>query len=567
MAVKASVGGVTTTTTLLNPITLETSGNSGSLIVSQPALNIPPNTSQNYFMIQTASGLQLIPLSCPPPVPPPPPPPSQSQNFFLVQCPSANGSQSSLILVPTANNPPATAEPPMITLQPVLNQTQTQMPQFPTVSQQQQQARIIITNNNNNANTPVAMPTNTLPANSLLTKPILGKSTRTARGRRGRKPRAALQKSAPVAPTGGDAVSMTHDCHVTGVTQPVAAANADPSPSATASHCPMSVSCTTVPHLSSSTTASNPVDNSGSPSSISTFPPATTESTASEENVRTGETVTGEQFVFCFDHEGQTKEGINIGEGGESYVLQFEGDASGEAVDAGLGGEGKSLVLQFKTESQGEGVKGGDKGGMMSLLQEWGGEKLAQRPTGGDSQGESYVLHFHTEAQGSGPSHDTFSQGQDESLQLSCTPTRGLVPLDGQEVVFEVGGETKIEQESQEGMQMIALIEGEGGVMGDGGAGCSRTGGTPGGGAMEGIFQLEGGDEIVIIEVSTSNLIEGRVERGADGEMSQSSDVKYDGGAEESKEKSAKEHNSTAVQADDAVTNGPIPKKCSSRTN
>uniref|UniRef100_A0A7N8XF79 C2H2-type domain-containing protein n=1 Tax=Mastacembelus armatus TaxID=205130 RepID=A0A7N8XF79_9TELE len=71
VAVKASVGGITTTTTLLNPITLEASGNNGSLIVSQPALNIPPNTSQNYFMIQTASGLQLIPLSSPTPTPPP----------------------------------------------------------------------------------------------------------------------------------------------------------------------------------------------------------------------------------------------------------------------------------------------------------------------------------------------------------------------------------------------------------------------------------------------------------------------------------------------------------------
>ncbi|TMS11424.1 Zinc finger protein 628 [Larimichthys crocea] len=178
VAVKASVGGVTTTTTLLNPITLETSGNHGSLIVSQPALNIPPNTSQNYFMIQTASGLQLIPLSspapAPPPPPPPPPPPSQPQNFFLLQCPSNNGSQSSLILVPTANNPPPAPEPQTLpvlqtiqALHPVLNQTQTQIPQFPTMSQQQQQTRIIITNNNNNAHTPVAMPTNTLPSQLL----------------------------------------------------------------------------------------------------------------------------------------------------------------------------------------------------------------------------------------------------------------------------------------------------------------------------------------------------------------------------------------------------------------
>ncbi|XP_063735278.1 zinc finger protein 628 [Eleginops maclovinus] len=134
VAVKASVGGVTTTTTLLNPITLETSGNQGSLIVSQPALNIPPNTSQNYFMIQTTSGLQLIPLTSPPPALTLPPP-SQPQNFFLVQCPSSNGSQSSLILVPTGNNPPPAPEPlPVLqtiqALQPVINQTQTRISPF-----------------------------------------------------------------------------------------------------------------------------------------------------------------------------------------------------------------------------------------------------------------------------------------------------------------------------------------------------------------------------------------------------------------------------------------------------
>lgn len=258
---------------------------------------------------------------------------------------------------------------------------------------------------------------------------------------------------------------------------------------------------------------------------------------------------------------------MSIEEGGESYVLQFEGDASGEAVDGGMGGEGKSLVLQFKTNGQGEGEKEGDKGGMMSLLREWGGEKQGERQTGEEgSQGESYVLHFHTEAQDSGPSSATFSQGQETSLELSCTPTQSLVPLDGQEVVFELGGETKMEQESEEGMQMIALIEGEGGMMGEDGAGCNAAGGrvTESGGAMEGIFQLESGDEIVIIEVSTSSLREGRMERGGEGEISQSSEVKYEGVTAEAKERSVKEHNSTddtevQTSTEDTIRNGPIP--------
>ncbi|KAM7421001.1 hypothetical protein PAMA_015275 [Pampus argenteus] len=597
VAVKASVGGVTTTTTLLNPITLEASGNSGSLIVSQPALNIPPNTSQNYFMIQTTSGLQLIPLTSTPPAappPPPPPPPSQPQNFFLLQCPSTNGSQSSLILVPTANNPPHAQEPQTLpvlqtlqALQPVLNQTQTPMPQFSTVTQQQQQTRIIFTNNN--ANTPVSMPTHTLSASSLLTKPILGKSTRTARGRRGRKPKTILQNSvtALVSQPAGGTVSVT-DCDVTSATQrqstAAAAANTTteslPSPISTASRCPLSISCNTVPNFSASTTVAPTVDTSGSPLSVTMVTPATTVATASVSThvtpegkppnnlreVRTGETMTGKQFVLCFDNEGQTKEGMNIVEGGESYVLQFEGDASGEAVNGGMGGEGKSLVLQFKTNGQGEGEKGGDKGEMMSLLHDWGGEKQGERQAGEDSsQGESYVLHFHTEAQDTGPSSATFSQGQDNSLQLSCTPTQSLVPLDGQEVVFELGGE-KIEQETDEGMQMIALIEGEGEMMGEEGAGCSTANSrvTEGGGAMEGIFQLQGGEEIVIIEVSTSSLREGRIERGVDGDISQSSEVKYESGTAEAKEKSVKEHNSTdssEVQTsnEDIMRNGPIP--------
>ncbi|XP_068592150.1 zinc finger protein 628 [Cebidichthys violaceus] len=577
VAVKASVGGVTTTTTLLNPITLETSGNQGSLIVSQPALNIPPNTSQNYFMIQTASGLQLIPLSSPPPAPPPPPPPpplSQPQNFFILQCPSNNGGQSSLILVPTANNPPTAPEPQTLpvlqtiqALQPVLNQTQTQMSHFPAISpQQQQQTRFIITNNNNNnANTPVVMSTRTLSANSMLTKPILGKSTRTARGRRGRKPKASLQMSAaaPVSQTAGGAPSVTN-CDVTRTTESF--------PSSVST-----VSCTAVPICSSSTTVAPTVDTSGPSSAVTMVTPATTVSSVSTPaalephttvgQIRTGDTMTGKQFVLCFDNEGRAKEGMNVEEGGHSYVLQFEGDASEEAGDGGVGGEGKSLVLQFKTDEQSEGAKGGDKGGMMSLLHEWDGEKQEQREIGEEgSQGESYVLHFHTEAQDSDPSSAAFSQGQETSLQLSCTPTQSLVPLDGQEVVFELGGEAKMEQDTEEGMQMIALIEGEGGMMGEEGAGCNSTSGrvTEGGGAMEGLFQLGNGEEIVIIEVSTSSLREGRMDRGGDGEISQSSEVKYESVTVEANEKSAKEHSSAAnteaqTSTEDTVRNGSIP--------
>ncbi|XP_037641400.1 zinc finger protein 628 [Sebastes umbrosus] len=584
VAVKASVGGVTTTTTLLNPITLETSGNHGSLIVSQPALNIPPNTSQNYFMIQTASGLQLIPLSSPPPAPPPPPPPppSQTQSFYLLQCPSNNGSQSSLILVPTSNNPSAGPEPqtlPMLqtiqALQPVLNQTQTPISHFQTISQQQQQTRYIFTNNNNNANTPVATPTRTFSSNSLLTKPILGKSTRIARGRRGRKPKAALQMSAaaPVSQTAGGAPSVTN---CTGISVSQTATTANTTESLTSSASTVSTSCTSVPILSSST-----VDTSGHPSAVTMVTPATTVATASVSTpvtatlerkhhttvgqIRTGDTMTGKQFVLCFDNEGRAKEGMNMEEGGRSYVLQFDGDASGEAADGGMGGEGKSLVLQFNADGEGEGAKGGGKGGMMSLLREWGGEKQVERQTGEEgSHGESYVLHFHTEAQDSGPSNATFSQGQETSLQLSCTPTPSLVPLDGQEVVFELGGEAKMEQETEEGMQMIALIEREGGMMGEEGAGCNAASGRAeeDGGAMEGIFQLGNGEEIVIIEVSTSSLRDGRMERGGDGEISQSSEVKYESGTAEANEKSVKEHNSnTEVQTstEDTIRNGPIP--------
>ncbi|XP_054869623.1 zinc finger protein 628 [Amphiprion ocellaris] len=506
VSVKASVGGVTTTTTLLNPITLEASGSSGSLIVSQPALNIPPNTSQNYFMIQTASGLQLIPLSAPAPPPPPPPPPSQPQNFLLLQCPANSGGQSSLILVPTAANPPENL--------PVLQTIQTfqpQITQFPSV-QQQQQTRIIITNNNN-THAPVAAATHSY----LLNRPILGRSTRTARGRRGRKPKAALQKPANPPVTNGH----------------TAATELLPPPP---------VSTTT--------------DTSGPPPGVATAPVPESRPHPAAEQTSTEDGVTGKQFVLCFDNEGRAKEGVRMGEAGESYVLQFEGNPAGGEADSGVGGDGKSLVLQFKTD--GEAEKGGDKAGVMSLLHQWGEEKAGEGAgaVGEGGRRESYVLHFHTETQGG-----AVSGGRERSLQLSCSNAQSLVPLDGQEVVFELGGGAKMEPETEEGMQMIALIEGEGGVMaGEEGAGCSDASGggggvTEGGAAatasMEGIFQLESGDEIVIIEVSTSSLREGRGERGGEAELPQAEEVKDKSGNQEP----------DGAQSDDTIRNGPISKE------
>lgn len=189
---------------------------------------------------------------------------------------------------------------------------------------------------------------------------------------------------------------------------------------------------------------------------------------------------------------------------------------------------------------------------------------MGEQQTGEDSsERESYVLHFHTEAQDTTSSNAPFNQGQDNGLQLSCTSAPGLIPLNRQEVVFELGGETKIEHEAEEGMQMIALIEGEGEMMGEEGEGCNAATGrvTERGGAMEGIFRLEGGEEIVIIEVSTSSLREGRIERGEDGEISHGSDVHCENG--EIKEKTVKEHHSAATTeiqtTEDTLQNGPIP--------
>uniref|UniRef100_A0A087XZP4 C2H2-type domain-containing protein n=1 Tax=Poecilia formosa TaxID=48698 RepID=A0A087XZP4_POEFO len=519
VAVKASVGGVTTTTTLLNPITLETTGNNGSLIVSQPALNIPPNTSQNYFMIQTANGLQLIPL-----------PPSQSQNFLLLQCPSTNGSQSRLILVPTANNPPPAPDPQSLPIlqtiqafQPVLSQSQTQIAQFPAVSQQQQHAKIIITNT---AQAPVATANHSLSA--LLTKPILGKSTRTARGRRGRKPKAAAQKTAP---TAGGAVPAAH-CNTVSNTKMVTVNNTNTDSDLSCQKRTASIAVAST-EATAETTGSLPVTPEDTPHS-------------SLEQIGKEGTVAEKQFVLCFENAEQQKQGANIEEGGDPYVLQFEGNPSGEADQEGIDGDGKSIVLQFESGGQDEGEKGGSKEGVMSLLHEWGeGKQGGSQTVGEGSQGESYVLHFHTEAQQSSPSSSTFGQGQDSSVELSCAPTQAFVPISGQEVVFD-----QMEPEGERGVQMIALIEGEGQMIGGDGAGCDTEAGAMAEdeGGVKSIFQLEHGDEIVIIEVSTSQL------RGEEQEeeISPNSHVKREGATTE---ESAKEHDSAETSAEDSRRN------------
>uniref|UniRef100_A0A3B5KSM2 C2H2-type domain-containing protein n=1 Tax=Xiphophorus couchianus TaxID=32473 RepID=A0A3B5KSM2_9TELE len=538
VAVKASVGGVTTTTTLLNPITLETMGNNGSLIVSQPALNIPPNTSQNYFMIQTANGLQLIPLSPPapaPPPPPPPPPPSQAQNFLLLQCPSTNGSQSRLILVPMANNPPPAPDPQSLPIlqtiqafQPILNQSQTQIAQFPIVSQQQQHAKIIITNT---AQAPVATANHGLSA--LLTKPILGKSTRTARGRRGRKPKAALQKTAPA--TGG-AVPVAN-CNTVSNTKMVTVNNTNTDSDLSCLKRTASITVAST-EAATETTGSLPVTPEDTPHS-------------SLEQIRKEGPVAEKHFVLCFENAEQQKQGANIEEGGDPYVLQFEGNPSGEADQEGIDGDSKSIVLQFESGGQDEGEKGGRKEGVMSLLHEWGeGKQGGSQTVGEESQGESYVLHFHTEAQQSASSSSTFGQGQDSSIELSCAPTQAFVPISGQEVVFD-----QMEPEGERGVQMIALIEGEGEMIGGDGAGCNMEADAMADdeGGVKSIFQLEHGDEIVIIEVSTSQL------RGEEQEeeISPNSHVKLEGATAE---KSAKEHGSAETSAEDSTKNGTISK-------
>lgn len=521
VAVKANVGGVTTNTTLLNPITLETSGSSGSFIVSQPALNIPPNSSQNYFMIQTVNGLQLIPLSTPAPAPPPPPPPPPPpQNYLLLQCASNNGGQPNLILLPTAN-PTSSSELPQAlpvlqaiqTLQPVVSQTQ--MPQFQAIAQQQ--TRVVLNKSQNSTQTTVMPPTHTLPAGSLLSKPILGKSTRPARKKRGRKPKNAQQKSeeAPASCLASKQPPLPSEPH-----NPLSKSVANPTASITV-ETPGPQSVQHIPAETKNTEFSAPVLT-------------TAELKASQMSAQ--EPVASKEFVLCFDKEGMDVEG-----GGESYMLQFEGETPGQALNV----EGiekqqdKSLLLQFST-GQDVSEKKGEKARIMSLLQNWGEDKQTEaQPEGEDSQRE-YVLHFHPDDQNTTPPDAQFDQEQGNSLTLTCTSDQGLDTLDRQQVVFELEDASKLGNEQEAGMQMIALIEGDTVDDGDG----TRHAVTQHEGAMENIFRLQGGQEIVIIEVNTSGL-ENRLETGEDTNISndvRSENLNDNAKAVNSKKEHAKEN-------------------------
>uniref|UniRef100_A0A3P9A6S5 C2H2-type domain-containing protein n=1 Tax=Esox lucius TaxID=8010 RepID=A0A3P9A6S5_ESOLU len=576
-------GGAVTTTTLLNPITLETTGTSGSLIVSQPALDIPPNTSQNYFMIQTANGLQLIPLSTPAPPPPPPPPPPQTH----------------LILVPTTStNPrPAQESQGLPLIQTVLNPGQTQMPHFQTISQPQQQHRFIITNNNNLKHTPVA--TKATPSlTSMLTKPILGKSTRTARTRRGRKPKAtaAPKTTADVSMTTtsvtvttapasqSEGVVAVSRCDVTGVAQPpVRADTITSSPSSslpTKSPNVSSPSATSVPTPSSSSSSSATTVISG-PTTVTTAPHPSDHvtwgvepQTASEDIKTTEQAMRGEQYVLCFEKGGKKEELEIGGEGGGSYVLQFEGEASGEGGQGGMVAEGESYVLSFQAEGESEGESVKEKGGIVSLnlLQEWGGEREGERQAGEEGgDRESFVLHFQTEPQSEeGTTSGTaYPEGSNNSLGLSCPSSQAGMPLGEQEVVFELGDENKmVDRGSGESVQMIALIEREGGGEEEGerssySGARGEVGEGEGEEPMEGIFQLESGEGIVIIEVSTSNLREAEMNRGGEGGTVDRSEAKGGSGI---MERPGKGRNSVEIigetganEGENTVTNGPAP--------
>lgn len=509
--------------------------NNSTLILSPPNLDIPPNTSQNYFLIQTTSGLQLIPLSNPTPTqpaPPPPPPPPQTQNFLLLQCQSSNGNQPSLILVPTASNTntiPTPSEPqtlPLVQTLPALPQvlapTQTQIQPFHPIQAQQ---RFILANNN--APLLPAQPQST----STIVRPILSSFSRTRKGstRRGRKPKAATQKSPTV--------------HVK---QQVKSSGLSSTPTTILSPTPVASSKTAFQHLNANDPpAALPVSSGQVPESpsvsavdiISVTPNSTpTNSSAvlrgDPESALVGEKrvneISGEHFVLCLKKEmedGEQGDEMEVkvevkggSDAGRSYVLQIEGEGMQEDGGNSEGGE-KSYVLRFQTEEEQEEDEGKDKGEMVSLnlLQEWAGQAEGHGnadANGGVEVEKSFVLHFQTEPQGEDDIQSTsgFIGGPGEDLSLSCHPAQALVPLDGQDVVFELSDETKMHESTGPGdsVQMIALIEGEGDSSGARASFKGAVGSNSG--QMEGVFQLEGGEGIVIIEVSTSSLGESGME-------------------------------------------------------
>lgn len=216
-------------------------------------------------------------------------------------------------------------------------------------------------------------------------------------------------------------------------------------------------------------------------------------------------------------------------------MLQFEGETSGQSLsDEGIEKQqGKSLLLQFNTGQETD-EKKGEKARIMSLLQNWGEEKPGETQPESDGSQREYVLHFHAEDQHATPQEAHFNQEQGNSLTLTCASNQGLESLDRQEVVFELEDATKLEHEQVERMQMIALIEGDA-VDGDG----TQHAVTRHEGAMEGIFQLQGGQEIVIIEVNTSGMENG-LESGGGGKIS--NDVRPESLKVDTKELDSKEN-------------------------
>lgn len=237
-----------------------------------------------------------------------------------------------------------------------------------------------------------------------------------------------------------------------------------------------------------------------------------------------------ERFVLCFEKETEEREQgdemevkVEMNEGEEverSYVLHFEGESEHGEEGSEERGE-KSYVLRFQSEEEmvvGDGEK--EKAGMVSLnlLQDWTRARESERMDGFEEnvgvEEKAFVLHFQTDTPSDEdvPQNAGFSEGPSEELGLSCHPAQPLMPLGGQEVVFELGSEAKINEDtgSGESVQMIAVIEG-GGSSSETVGGFTNPGGVTGTGAgqMENIFQLEGGEGIVIIEVSTSSLTEG----------------------------------------------------------
>lgn len=513
-----------------------TDGNS-TLILSPPNLDIPPNTSQNYFMIQTTSGLQLIPLSNPTPTQPalPPPPPPQTQNFLLLQCQSNNGNQTSLILVPTASSTNTLLTPsepqtlPLVQTIPAMHQVlaapQTQIQQFQPVQTQQ---RFILTNNN--APLITAQPQSTLT----IARPILGSLGHSRKGgtRRGRKPKAATQKPLPtfqntpvkqqlmLSAAAFTSTTISSATSVASSKTEFPQLNADDPPAVSpvsTSQVPRSspVSAVSIMSVTPNSTLTN-----SSPMLSSDPKSVPIEEKAVEE-------ISREHFVLCLKKEmenGEQGDGMEVkvkmeeeNDAGQSYVLQIEGEGQQEEGGNSEGGE-KSYVLRFQTEGECEGDAGKEKTEMVSLnlLQEWTGQSVGHGTVDAEGSVEvekSFVLHFQTEPQSEEDIQPSsgFIGGPGEDISL-CHPGQALVPLEGQDVVFELGDEAKMDESTGPGdsVQMIALIEGEGNGSGPRGSFKGAVGANSG--QMEGIFHLEGAEGIVIIEVSTSSLREGGIE-------------------------------------------------------